>query len=86
MIVFPSFRTLHRPPSSQKIFLDRVLTVQLSTGHLKCATTLNFVFVHVQFHPNHGGEKMMYQFMIIMDASRGGTDKIINNNLLFFFQ
>jgi hypothetical protein len=28
------FRTLQRPPSSQKIFLERFLSVQLSTGHL----------------------------------------------------
>ncbi len=52
MIVICSFRTLQRPPSSQKIFLERFLTVQSSTGHLKCATTLNFVFVHVQFIPD----------------------------------
>jgi hypothetical protein len=57
MIVFPSFRTLQRPPSSQKIFLERFLTVQLSTGRLKCATTLNFVFVHVQFIPDRGAKK-----------------------------
>ncbi len=29
------FRTLQRPPSSQKIFIECLLTVQLSTGHLK---------------------------------------------------
>ncbi len=29
------FRTLQRPPSSQKIFLERSFTVQLSTEHLK---------------------------------------------------
>jgi hypothetical protein len=43
IIVFPSFRTLQRPPSSQKIFLERFLSVQLSTGRCKCATTLSFV-------------------------------------------
>jgi hypothetical protein len=55
--VCPSFRTLQRPPSSQKIVFERFLTVQSSTGHFKCATTLNFVFVHVQFIPDHGGKK-----------------------------
>jgi hypothetical protein len=59
MIVFPVFRTLQRTPSSQKKFLEHFLTVQLSTGHLKFATTLNFVFVHVQFHPNHRGKKII---------------------------
>ncbi len=58
MIVICSFRTLQRPTSSQKIFLDeRFLTVQSSTGRLKCSMTLNFVFVHVQLIPNHGGKK-----------------------------
>jgi hypothetical protein len=52
------FRTPQRLPSSQKIFLEPFLTVRLSTGCHKCATTLNFVFVHVQFHPNHGGKKL----------------------------
>ncbi len=51
------FRTLQRPSSSQKISFEHFLSVQLSTGRLKCATILNFVFVHVQFHPNHGGKK-----------------------------
>jgi hypothetical protein len=60
MIVIQSFRTIQRPPSSQKIILESSLTVQYSTGHHKCATTLNFVFVHVQFIPNHGGKKMRY--------------------------
>jgi hypothetical protein len=54
---FPSFRTLQRPPSSWKISLERFLTVQSSTGHLSCAKTLNFVFVHVQVIPDHGGKK-----------------------------
>ncbi len=44
---------------SQKIFLERFLTVQLSTGRLKWKTTLNFAFVHVQIHPNHGGKKLL---------------------------
>jgi hypothetical protein len=48
-----SFRNLQRPPSSQKIFLERFHTVQLSTGRLKCSTNLNFVFVHVQSIPVH---------------------------------
>jgi hypothetical protein len=56
------------PIISKKFHRERFLTVHLSTGHLKCATTLNFVFVHVQFIPNHGGENMRYQFMMIMDA------------------
>ncbi len=57
MIVICSFKTLWRPPSSWKIFSERILTVQLSTGCLKYATTKNFCFVHVQFIPNHGGKK-----------------------------
>ena len=40
-----------------KIFSECILTTQLSTGHLKYATTKNFGFVHVQFIPNHGGKK-----------------------------
>ncbi len=44
-------------PIISKDFLEPFLTVQLSTGRLKCATPLNFVFVHVQFHSNHGGKK-----------------------------
>jgi hypothetical protein len=32
---YHAFRTQQRPPSSQKIFLELFLTVQLSTGHLK---------------------------------------------------
>jgi hypothetical protein len=36
-----AFRTLQRPPLSQKIFLERFLTVQLSTGRLKCAMILS---------------------------------------------
>ena len=68
MIVFPSFRTLQRPPSSQKIFLERFLTVQLSTGRLKCAMILGFVFVHVQSIPVHGGITRTSLFIMIMDA------------------
>jgi hypothetical protein len=52
-----AFRTLQKTPSSRKIFLERFLTDQLFTGHLKCATTLNIVFVHVQVIPDHGGKK-----------------------------
>ncbi len=63
---YHAFRTLQRPPLSQKIFLECFLTVQLSTGRLKCGTTLNFVFVHVQFHPNHGGKKY-----IVIDDDHG---------------
>ncbi len=55
-----TFRTLQRHPSSKKIFFERFLTVQLSTGHLKCATTLNFVFVNVQVIPDHGGKKNIF--------------------------
>jgi hypothetical protein len=57
MIVICYFRTLQRPLSSQKISLKRFLTVQSSTGRLKCETTLNFVFVHIQVIPDHGGKK-----------------------------
>jgi hypothetical protein len=48
--------------------LECFLTVQLSTEHLKCATTLNFVFVHVKLIPDHGGKKKDL-FMMIMNAS-----------------
>ncbi len=68
MIVIHYFRTLQRPLSSQKISLERFLTVQSSTGRLKCATTPNFVFVHVQVIPDHGGEKVRSSFMMIMNA------------------
>jgi hypothetical protein len=68
MIAFPSIRTLQRPPSSQKTFLERFLTVQLSTGHLKCAIILGFVFVHVQSIPVHGGITITSLFIMIMDA------------------
>ncbi len=63
-----NFRTLQRPPSSQKISWKRFLSVQLYTGHLNWRTTLNFVFVHVQIHPNHGGENIISLLMMIMDA------------------
>jgi hypothetical protein len=58
MMSIHAFRTLQRPSSSQKIFLERFLTVQSSTGHLKRAMILNFVFVHVQLLQNHGGKKL----------------------------
>jgi hypothetical protein len=40
-----------------KLILENFLTVQFSTGCHKCATILNFVFVHVQFIPSHRGKK-----------------------------
>ncbi len=62
MMVICIIRTIQRPPSSQQIllelFIERFLAVQLSTVHHKCATTINFVFIHVQFIPNHGGKKI----------------------------
>ncbi len=57
-----------KTPIIPKIFLERFLTVQLSTGCLKCATTFNFVFVHVQVIPDHGGKKRISLLMSIMDA------------------
>ncbi len=63
-----AFRTLQRPSSSQKIFLERFLTVQSSTGGLKCAMILGFVFVHVQSIPVHGGITRTSLFIMIMDA------------------
>jgi hypothetical protein len=63
-----AFRTLQKPPSSQKIFLERFLTVLLSTGHLKCAMNLRYVFVHVQSIPVHGGKAIRSLFMMIMNA------------------
>jgi hypothetical protein len=63
-----AFKTLQKTPSSQKIFLERFLTVQLSTGRLKCAMVLGFVFVHVQSIPVHGGITRASLFIMIMDA------------------
>jgi hypothetical protein len=63
-----AFRTLQRPPSSQKIFLECFLTVQLSTGRLKCVMILGFVVVHVQSIPVHGGITRTFLFIMIMDA------------------
>jgi hypothetical protein len=57
-----------KPPLTQKNSLEHFLSVQSSTGHLKCATTLNFVFVHVQVIPDHGGKTITSLFMMIMDA------------------
>ncbi len=68
MIAFPSIRTLQRPPSFRNIFLERFVTVQLSTGHLKCAMILGFVFVHVQSIPIHGGITITSLFIMIIDA------------------
>ena len=68
MIAFPSIRILQRPPSFQQKFLERFLTVQLSTGRLKCAMILGFVFVHVQSIPVHGGITIISLFIMIMDA------------------
>ncbi len=68
MMSICSFRTLQRPPSSQKKFLERFLTVQLSTEHLKCAMILGHVFVHVQSIPVHGGITIRSLFIMIMDA------------------
>ncbi len=70
MMSYHAFRTLQRPPSSQKVLLECFLTVQSSTGHLKCAMILSFVFVHVQSISNNGGKTMLYQFMMIMDAGQ----------------
>ncbi len=68
MIAFPPSEPYKDPLSSQKIFLERFLTVQLSTGHLKCAMILGFVFVHVQSIPVHGGITITSIFIMIMDA------------------
>jgi hypothetical protein len=63
-----AFRTLQRPPSSQKIFLERFPTVQLSTGHLKCGLILGYVYVHVESIPVHGGKTITSLFILIMNA------------------
>jgi hypothetical protein len=68
MIAFPSIRTIQRPPSSRKLFLEGFLTVRLSTGHLKCAMILGFVSVHVQSIPVHGGITIRSLFIMIIDA------------------
>jgi hypothetical protein len=57
-----------KTPSSWEIFLERFLTVQLSTGHLKYAMILGFVFVHVQSIPVHGGITITSLFIMITDA------------------
>jgi hypothetical protein len=41
-------------PIILKDFLEHILTVHLSTGHLKSSITINFAFVHVQSIPVHG--------------------------------
>jgi hypothetical protein len=43
-----------------KDVLEYFFIVQSSTGHLKCATTLNLVFIHVQFSPDHEGKKKIF--------------------------
>jgi hypothetical protein len=63
-----AFRTLQRPPSSQTIFSERFLIVQLSTGHLKSAIILGHVFVYVQSIPVHGGKTIRSLFIVIMNA------------------
>ncbi len=63
-----TFRTLQRPPSSRKIFLERFLTVLLSTGRLKCAMILRYVFFHVQSIPVHGEKTVTSLFILIMNA------------------
>jgi hypothetical protein len=68
MMSYCAFRTLQRPPSSQTIFLERFLTVQLSTGHLKCAMILGYVFVHVQSIPDHGGKTIRSLLIMTMNA------------------
>ncbi len=68
MMSIHTFRTLQRPPSSWTIFLECFLTVQLSTGHLKCAMILGYVFVHVQSIPVHGGKTIRSWFIMIMNA------------------
>ncbi len=68
MISIHAFRTLQRPPSSRKFFLERFLTVQLSNGRLKCAMILDYVFVHVQSIPVHGEKTIKSLFIMIMNA------------------
>ncbi len=67
-VTIHAFRTLQRPQLFQNIFLERFLTVQLSTGCLKCAMILGPVFVHVQSIPVHGGITRTSLFIMIMDA------------------
>jgi hypothetical protein len=68
MMSYHAFRNLQRPPSSQTIFLERFLTVQLSTGLPKCAMILGYVFVHVQSIPVHGGKTIRSLFIMIINA------------------
>jgi hypothetical protein len=68
MMSIHSFRTLQRPPSSWKIFLECFLTVQLSTGGLKFVMILGYGFIHVQSISVHGGMKITSLFIMIMDA------------------
>jgi hypothetical protein len=64
--------SLHQNPTKTPIIskkiLEHFLTVQLSTGCLKCAMILGFVFVHVQSIPVHGGITITSLFIMIMDA------------------
>ncbi len=64
--------SLHQNPTKAPIISKKILqcflTVQLSTGHLKCAMILGFVFFHVQSIPVHGGIKITSLFIMIMDA------------------
>ena len=53
----PLLQNPTKTPIILKDFLRALPAVQLYTGCLKCATTLNFVFVHVQVIPDHGGKK-----------------------------
>jgi hypothetical protein len=57
-----------KTPIISKNFLERFLTVQLSTGHLKCAMILGYVFVHAQSIPVYGGITIRSLFIMIMDA------------------
>jgi hypothetical protein len=57
-----------KTPIVSKDFLRVLPHCQLSTGHLKCAMILDFVFVHVQSIPVHGGITRTSLFIMIMDA------------------
>ncbi len=57
---------MHTIRTSPTICWTCFLTVQSSTGHLKCLMIPSFIFVHVASIPNCGEIKEILQFIMIM--------------------